>query len=396
MLPPGVTDGQRSAPAWTAPATARLGKRVVVIGGWAPSLIQFRGPLLAAMVARGHQVIAMAADGTPAVTAGLAALGVPFEPIQLERTGIDPIADAQAIRALARRLAALGPDLVVGYTIKPVIYGSLAARLARVPHRAAMITGLGSALASVRSPRQRVVAAVARRLYRLGLAQCEVVIFQNTDDRDELARTGALPAGARTAIVRGSGVDLAHYAPSPLPPGPPVFLFLGRLLRDKGIAEYVEAARLVRARHPEATFQIAGWFDPNPESLTQAELDALIADGTIQYLGATDDIRPHLAAAHALVLPSYREGTPRSVLEAMAMNRAVITTTAPGCRDTVVDGDSGLLVPVGDAKQLAAAMIRLVSSRDLLTRLAAAGHARAVDLYDARKVADTVLAALDL
>jgi glycosyltransferase involved in cell wall biosynthesis len=381
--------------------------RVVVIGGWAPSLIKFRGPLLAAMVARGHEVIAMAPrdaapagsdlEASPAAVADqLAALGVAFETIELERTGLDPIADARAIGALASRLRAIAPELVVGYTIKPVIYGSLAARIAGVPRRAAMITGLGSALASARTAKQRAVAVAARLLYRAALAQCEVVIFQNTDDRDELSRRGALPARARVAIVRGSGVDLAHYAAVPLPSGPPVFLFLGRLLRDKGILEYVEAARIVRARHPDATFRIAGWLDPNPESLTRGELDALIADGTIEYLGAPDDVRPHLAAAHALVLPSYREGTPRSVLEAMSMSRAVITSDAPGCRDTVIDGDSGLIVPVGDARLLATAMIRLISSPALLVRLAVAGHSRALELYDARKVATSVLVALDL
>ena len=368
--------------------------RVVVIGGWAPSLLRFRGPLLAAMVARGDDVIAMAADGSAEVARGLAALGVRFEPLELERAGLDPIADARVLTRLVRRLRALAPDLVLGYTIKPVIYGSLAARLAGVPRRAAMITGLGSALASPRSVKQRAVARVARLLYRAALAQCWVVVFQNPDDRDDLARLGALPPAARVSIVRGSGVDLAHYAASPLPAGPPVFVFLGRLLRDKGIAEYVAAARLVRARHPEARFRIAGWLDPNPESLTQAELDAVVADGTIEYLGAPDDVRPHLAAAHALVLPSYREGTPRSVLEAMSMGRAVITTTAPGCRETVVDGESGLLVPVRDAARLADAMLRLVESPALLARLAAAGHARAIELYDARKVAASVLTAL--
>jgi glycosyltransferase involved in cell wall biosynthesis len=181
-----------------------------------------------------------------------------------------------------------------------------------------------------------------------------------------------------------------------LPPGPPIFLFLGRLLRDKGIAEYVAAARLVRAHHPRAIFRIAGWLDPNPECLTQAELDALVADGTLEYLGPTEDVRPHLAAAHVLVLPSYREGTPRSVLEAMAMNRAVITTTAPGCRETVVDNESGLLVPVANARLLAAAMLRLIASPSLLARLAAAGHARALSLYDATKVSASILTALDL
>lgn len=373
--------------------------RVVVIAGWAPSLLKFRGPLLAAMVARGHEVIAMAPEpetGGATVRQGLAALGVGFDPIELQRTGVDPRADLLTVRILVRRLRSIAPDLVLGYTIKPVIYGSIAARLAGVPRRAAMITGLGSALASVRTTKQRLVAAVARGLYRAGLAQCQVVIFMNNDDRDELTRIGAVPAAARVTVVRGSGVDLAHYAASPMPPGPPIFLFLGRLLRDKGINEYVAAARQVRSRYPDARFRVAGWLDPNPESLTQRDLDALISDGTIEYLGAPDDIRPHLAAAHALVLPSYREGTPRSVLEAMSMGRAVITTDAPGCRETVVDGDSGLIVPVGDAPALAEAMRRLVADRALVERLAAAGRARAVSLYDANVVAASVLAALGL
>lgn len=377
--------------------------RVAVIGSWAPSLIKFRGPLLAAMVGRGHQVTALAppagagdAAAGGDVPAQLAGLGVEFAPIALDRAGIDPAADARAVAGLVRRLRAIRPELVLGYTIKPVIYGSLAARLAGVPRRAAMITGMGSALVSARTPKQRVVAGLARRLYRAGLAQCQVVIFQNTDDRDELARLGALPAAARTAIVRGSGVDLAHYAASPLPPGPPVFLFLGRLLRDKGIHEFVAAARTVRARVPAARFRIAGWLDPNPEALSRRELDAIVGDGTVEYLGATDDVRPHLAAAHTLVLPSYREGTPRSVLEAMSMNRAVITTDVPGCRDTIVDGESGLLVPARDAAELAKAMLLLATTPALVAQLAAAGRARAIELYDAHEVAASVLDALGL
>lgn len=376
--------------------------RVAVIGGFAPSLIKFRGPLLAAMVARGHDVTAMAPPpaageaGQPGIEDALGALGVRFAPIELQRAGIDPVADAWALRGLVRRLRAVGPDLVLGYTIKPVIYGSLGARLAGVPRRAAMITGLGSALTGARTGKQRLVARIARGLYRVGLAQCQVVIFQNADDRDELARFGVIPAHARVTIVRGSGVDLAHYAPSPLPPGPPVFLFLGRLLRDKGIHEYVAAARIVRARCPAARFRIAGWLDPNPESLTRRELDAVVADGTVEYVGAVGDVRPVLATAHALVLPSYREGTPRSVLEAMSMNRAVITTDAPGCRDTVIDGDSGLIVPVRDARALADAMLLLATAPALIARLAAAGRDRAVALYDARAVAAGVLAALEL
>ncbi|HET9621730.1 MAG TPA: glycosyltransferase family 4 protein [Kofleriaceae bacterium] len=368
--------------------------RVAVIGGWAPSLIKFRGPLLAAMVARGHDVIGMAADGDAVTRDRLAALGVGFAPIELQRAGLDPRADAKAIAGLVRSLRRLRPDVVLGYTIKPVIYGSVAARLAGVPRRAAMITGMGSALMGRATAKQRLVAATARTLYRIGLAQCQTVIFQNTDDRDELAPM--IRRATHVAVVRGSGVDLAHYARRDLPAGPPVFVFLGRLLRDKGIHEFVAAARQVKARSPAARFRIAGWIDPNPESLGQSELDALIADGTIEYVGAPDDVRPVLAAAHALVLPSYREGTPRSVLEAMSMGRAVITTNAPGCRDTVVDGESGTLVPVRDAAALAAAMQALVDDPARLARLAAAGHARAVDLYDADRVAASVLDALGL
>ena len=187
------------------------------------------------------------------------------------------------------------------------------------------------------------IATIARRLYRLALGRCELVFLQNADDRAELERQNMLPARARVAMVRGSGVDLAHYAPAPLPSGPMSFLFLGRLLYDKGIGEYVEAARAVKAIHPEARFRVVGWLDTNPECVSRADLDGWVASGTIEYLGARDDVRPHLREAHVLVLPSYREGTPRSVLEAMSMGRAVITTDAPGCRDTIVDGESGLL-----------------------------------------------------
>jgi glycosyltransferase involved in cell wall biosynthesis len=370
--------------------------RVVVIGAWAPSLLNFRKPLLAAMVARGHEVIGMGAQGTDKIRDELAGMGVRFEELVLERAGIDPLADLRTIATLVRQLRALEPDLVFAYTIKPVIYGSIAARLAGVRHRAVMITGLGYALTRARSAKQRIVSTVARSLYRLALAQCEVILFQNADDRGDLEKLGLVPREAKVAIVRGSGVDLEHYEVSPLPEGPPVFLFLGRLLRDKGIGELVEAAAAVRARHPQARFQVVGWFDPNPESASRADVDQWVASGAIEYLGETEDVRPYLRAAHALILPSYREGTPRSVLEAMSMGRAVITTDAPGCRDTIIDGESGLVVPVGDAKALTAAALRLVEDRALLARLAAAGRRRVEDLYDARKVAAQMLETMRL
>jgi glycosyltransferase involved in cell wall biosynthesis len=369
--------------------------RIVVIGGWAPSLIKFRGPLLAAMVARGHEVIAMAPDGTASLRQQLATEGVAFEEIEIDRAGMNPRADLRTLRALARRLRALRPDLVFAYTIKPLLYGIIAARIAGVPHRVAMITGLGYAFTPQRTVRGRMVGAIASRMYRRVLRQCEVVFLQNPDDRDDLTRRGILPANARVELVRGSGVDVDHYAMSPLPPYPVTFLFIGRLLRDKGIFEYCAAAMEIRRVRRDVRFQMLGWLDPNPESATAADLAAWTTSG-IEYLGVADDVRPHLAASHVLVLPSYREGTPRSVLEAMSMGRAVITTDAPGCRETVVNEDSGLVVPPRDAGALSAAMLRLIDEPETLRRIAVAARVRVEQLYDARTVAAKMLAMMGL
>ena len=338
----------------------------------------------------------MAPGGTVELRSALAALGVAFEELGLERAGTDPRADLRTLRTLVVRLRELRPDLVFGYTIKPIIYGTIAASLAGVRRRAAMVTGLGYAFKPPTSLRGRVVGAIATTLYRGVLARCQTVFFQNPDDRAELESRGLVSQKSEVRIVRGSGVDLYHYALAPLLSGPTSFLFVGRLLRDKGIYEYVEAARRVRAEHGGSRFLVAGWVDPNPESVTAAELESWTREGVIEYLGTVSDIRPSLRAAHVLVLPSYREGTPRSVLEAMSMGRAVITTDAPGCRETIISGESGLLVPVRDPRALASAMSSLCEDRGLLERLARAGRLRAETLYDARQVAAEMLDAMAL
>ncbi|HPH64613.1 MAG TPA: glycosyltransferase family 4 protein [Kofleriaceae bacterium] len=373
--------------------------RIVVVGGWAPSLLKFRGPLLAAMVGRGHQVTAMAADQDAETTAGLADIGVDFQAIGVERAGLDPRRDVQLVRELQHRMRALRAEQFFAYTIKPVVYGAMAARAAGVPRRAAMITGLGYAFAPPSSVKHRAVSAVARGMYRLGLAQCQQVFFQNPDDKAEFGRLGLLPKRTAVEIVRGSGVDVDHYAVAPLEMASSegrTFLFVGRLLADKGIREYAAMARAVRAVRPATRFLVAGWLDPNPTSVSQAELDGWIREGSIEYLGAQADIRPAIARAQVLVLPSYREGTPRSVLEAMSMGRAIITTDAPGCRETIVDGEQGLLVPVRDAAALTRAGLALTDDPALLQRMGTAARQRIVQLYDARAVANHMLDTLGL
>jgi glycosyltransferase involved in cell wall biosynthesis len=370
--------------------------RIVVIGGWAPSLVMFRGSLLAAMVARGHEVIATAADGDDATRAALAAMGVAFEELAIERAGLDPRADAATVALLVRRFRALRPDVVLAYTVKPVVWGGIAGRLAGVPRRFALVTGFGYAFQGQDRLGRRALAHAVKALYRAGLAGCDGIFFQNPDDKREFEAMRLVPKHARVEIVRGSGVDVDHYARELLPGGAPVFIYVGRLVTEKGILEYVEAARRVRAKHPEARFLVAGGLDPNPASARREDVEQWVLDGTIEWMGEVRDVRPELARASVLVLPSYREGTPRSVLEAMSMGRAIITTDVPGCRETIVDGAEGLLVPPRDPAALAAACEALYTDPQRIARMGALGRKRVEELYDAHKVAARMLEVMGL
>lgn len=359
---------------------------VLILGGYAPSLLNFRGALIGDLVARGCRVLACAPDMTPETGAGLEALGAEVRDVPLGRTGTNPLADLATYRALRRLFRETQPDVVLAYTAKPVIYGMMAARAVGVPRRVALITGLGYAFTDGGGLKRRVLRALLSMLYRRGLKGADVVVFQNPDDRAEFRAMGLVGPDRETITVAGSGVDLDHFAAAPVPDGPPVFLMIARLIRDKGIAEYLDAAARIKARHPDADCRLLGPLDPNPAGFSAADLKALESRGTIRYLGETSDVRPHLAAATVFVLPSYREGTPRTVLEAMATGRAVITTDVPGCRETVVPGDNGLIVPPRDPAALAQAMERFMTQPDLAITMGARGRAMAEARFDVRRV----------
>jgi glycosyltransferase involved in cell wall biosynthesis len=364
---------------------------------FAPSLINFRGQLIADMVDAGHEVIAAAPGRQPEVAARLAERGARYLPAPIQRTGLNPLFDAWSIARLGALMRQLRPELLFSYTHKPVIYGSLAAQLARVPQVFSMITGLGYAFAEGRQLGRCALRAVTTRLYRTSLRSASGVFFQNPDDLAEFQRRAIVGARHRLIRVNGSGVDVDHFSQVPLPAGPPSFLLIARLLRDKGIGEYVEAARRLRARHPAARFRLLGPADSNPGAIAPAELERWGAEGVIDYLGETADVRPFLADSTVYVLPSaYREGTPRTVLEAMACGRAVITTDAPGCRETVTPGDNGFLVPVGDAAALAAAMERFILEPGLAAAMGARSRSLAEQKYDVRCVNAVMLDAMGL
>ena len=367
--------------------------RVAVLGSLPESLINFRGPMLRAMVAAGHEVHALSPAATPTVIAALKAMGVRHHVVPLARTGLNPLGDLRSLLALVGLFRRLRPDCLLAYTIKPVIYGGLAARLVGVRFYA-MITGLGYTFAGL-GLKGRLVGQVARVLYRQALSGAERVFFQNLDNLGVFLAHGLLRGAGQARIIAGSGVDLSHYAVAPLP-AEPIFLMIARLLRDKGVREYVEAARQVKASVPTARFRLAGWIDDNPAAIARMELDGWIREGVIEYLGHLEDVRPAMAAASVYCLPSYHEGMPRTVLEAMSMGRPVITTDVPGCRETVRPGENGFLVPAGDATALAQAMGRFIGQRDLVAHMGAASRRYVEQRFDVNLVNHVILDTMGL
>jgi glycosyltransferase involved in cell wall biosynthesis len=368
----------------------RAARHIFILGGYTKSLVIFRGPLLKALVAAGHRVTVAAGEDDREVAEVLAKWGVTFRPVPLARAGLNPFADLRTLLELRRLMREIRPDIFLGYTIKPATYGILAARLAGVSSRYAMLTGLGYAFTEGPELKRKLSRLIASALYRLALPFARRVIFQNPDDEHFFARQGFVRP-ARAVRVHGSGVDTQHFDVAPLPDGPITFLMIARLLRDKGVYEYVEAARRVKAARPEIRFVLVGPLDPNPSGVSREELEAWVSEGIVSYGGEVSDVRPHIRACHIYVLPSYREGMPRTVLEAMAMGRPVITCDVPGCRETVTDGDNGRLVPARDAAALADAMLAMSGDRDALVEQAQRSRARVMRDYDVDTVNATML-----
>jgi len=324
--------------------------------------------------------------------AGIVAYGFPHHSLPLSRNGKSPLAELRSIYALWRLFWRLRPDIVHLVTIKPVLYGGIAARLAPVQSVVAAVSGLGFVFMAA-GRRAASIRSLVRLLYRCALGQRNVkVIFQNPDDRQALLRLGAVRP-ERTVLLRGSGVDLSLYQALPEREGLPVITLASRLLRDKGIFEFIGAARLLRQRGVQARLQLAGALDPgNPTSVDDAQLQHWRSEGVVDVLGQREDIPALLAASHLVVLPSYREGLPKVLVEAAACGRAVVTTDVPGCRDAIEPGVTGLLVPVRDCVALADAIQRLVEDVDLRQRMGRAGRELAERAFSIDKIVDQHMA----
>lgn len=361
--------------------------KVLLVGPYMPSVLNFRSRLIAEMVRLGHEVVVAAPDTTPEDERAVAALGASLRDVPLDRTGSGVFADIAYMKRLKSLILLERPGLVFTYTIKPNVFGGFAAGSAGVPS-VALVAGLGQMFTETEGgagAKARVLRWVAQRLYERSNRHHRKIIFQNPDDIEDMVAAGCLADRGKTAVVNGSGVDLTHFVRASLP-ATPSFVMVTRLRRSKGVALFAEAARRLKPKYPETRFRLVGYIDEGPDAVTQQELDQWMKDG-LEYSGPMSDVRPALAEANVFVLPSYyREGTPRAVLEAMATGRAIITTNAPGCRETIVDGESGFLIPPRDTDALVVAMDALIRSPDLLIRMADAAYERAVAKYDVNAV----------
>lgn len=373
----------------------RDGIRLLIVGASSGSLANFRGPLIRELVARGYAVVATAPDITEGDRSVVEKYGAKVVAIDMSRTGNNPFSDLGYLNAVRKLIIAERIDLVLTYMIKPNIWGGFAAKLAGVPS-VGMVEGLGyyfTESGDALSRRQAVLRYIIQRLYRAANSCHKFLIFLNRDDVRDMKAAGSLTDERKVRFANGTGIDRGYYAPAPLPDAPR-FLMISRLLKNKGVREYGEAAMRAKQIVPEARFDLVGTFDEGPDSIAEADLHRWIAGG-LNYHGEQADVRPFLADTSVYVLPSYREGTPRSSLEAMAVGRPIITSNAPGCRETVVDGENGILVPVRDVDALVGAMVTLAKDEAGRERMGQASLAMARDRFDVAYVNNQIVTVLE-
>lgn len=367
-------------------------KKALFVGADAKYMAEFRLPLMNELAAQGFRVIVLATEIRPGDGRYVTGAGYEFVSWTLRKVTANPLGDLGAIFQLSSLLRGGDFDLVFAHTIKPVIYALPLAKIAGVHRRVAMIPGLGYAFTQGQSLKRRLITMIATVAYKVAFKASTVVLLQNPDDEKELRSRGALGPEVSVKLVDGSGVDMSRFVPAAEPEGPIRFLMVARLIADKGVREFVAASRIVRRVLPDVEFVLVGAPDANPNAIMREEIDGWIAEGIVEVKGHVERPESEYASTHVFVLPSYYpEGTPRTNLEAMASGRPVITTDMPGCRETVVQGVSGLLVPPRDVDALADAILALGGDAALRTDMGRAALRICEDRYELGKVArDTV------
>lgn len=370
--------------------------KIALIGGEPAYMLRFRGHLLGALHQRGHQVLAVCGGDDPESSTGLQNLGARYLPLPLDRAGTHPGRELHTLQQLTTLLRREKPDLTLANSLKLIGYSGIAARLAGVPRSAALVTGLGVTFAPPRGVREQALQRVARVLLKLGLDPCDRVLFHNPDDERLVRDLGLLRPEQHSAVVDGSGVDVHHFTPNPVPTDPVRFLFMGRVIESKGALDFIEAALLVKGHFPAAQFCLLGWRDPShPHALPQSAIERATRHG-IEVIDHQRDVRPELQRASVLVVPSHhREGLPRSILEAFACARPVIASDVPGCRHALEPG-TGWLVPQQSPTALAQAMRDVCQHPESASALGPACRTLCERRFDVARVTAQTIDALSL
>lgn len=333
-------------------------KTIAIVLNTSWNIFNFRLGLLTALQKEGYKIVAIAPRDE--YSPKLAMMGIEYHEIRINNKGTNPLEDIKLVYDFVKLYRKIKPDVLLHYTIKPNIYGTIAAEILRIPV-ISNISGLGTVFLN-----DALSSKIAKMLYKTAMRVPQKVFFQNSDDR-KLFIDMKLVDRSKTDLLPGSGIDTVKFAPvQEIAPGKTVqFLFIARLVRDKGITEYVEAARILKSRYPDTEFAVLGSFYPgNPTAITEEEMRQWEAEGIIRYLGTTDDVREAIAVTHCVVLPSYREGLSRVLLEAASMAKPIVTTDTPGCRDVVEDGVNGYLCKVKNSIDLADTMEKMLNLSD--------------------------------
>ncbi len=370
--------------------------KICLIGTVASSTLNFRKTFIELLVQEGHQVFVFATDYSEKTSATIKALGAEPVSYQLNRGGLNPFADIKSTIQLKNKIKAIAPDIVFSYFAKPVIFGTLAAKLAKVPRIVGMLEGLGYAFTpepphKKESFKKKLVRAVQIFLYKISFRYLDRIIFLNPDDPVDLLEKHKIKV-KDVQILGGIGVDLEKFKPTPPSLDPIRFLFIGRLLAEKGIFEFLKAAEIVKQQHPEVEFIVLGAIDKdNPSSLSQSDLDYYKQANIIIHPGHVDNVQAWIEKSSVFVLPSYREGVPCSTQEAMACGRAVITTDVPGCRETVISQKNGFKINPEDYKELLEKTIFFIKNKDKIKSMGFESHILSLQNFDAKTQSNKLL-----
>lgn len=376
-------------------------KKIVLVGTSASSVLGFRANLIKALLAQGHRVYAFVSEYNQDELNKIEALGAIPITYELKRGGLNPLVDIKVTYELSKKIKQIAPDLVFSYFSKPVIFGTLAAKMARVPKVMGMLEGLGYAFTEQPegiNRKVKLVKSIQVLLYKVALPQLDKLIFLNLDDPKDLLKKYKIRV-KQVEVLGGIGLDLEDYAYQPIfnVELPINFIFVGRLLKEKGIYDFIAAAKIVKENYPKTQFTVLGAIDAsNLGALKQVELDKLISLQIVNYLGQVDNVKEWLVHSDVFVLPSYREGVPLSTQEAMAIGRTVITTDVPGCRETVVNGVNGFLVDKWNPQVLAEKMTYFIENPEQVGIMGYESRKMAQKKFDATEVNKRLLAILDV